>query len=61
MAYESIAGIISPMVTPFDAEGRIDEQAFRAEARYLVIIDKIAATPPDYPRRSGVPARRPLR
>jgi 16S rRNA (guanine527-N7)-methyltransferase len=32
-----------------------------AEARYLVILDKIAATPPDYPRRTGLPARRPLR
>jgi 16S rRNA (guanine527-N7)-methyltransferase len=32
-----------------------------AETRYLVIIDKIAATPERYPRRSGVPAKRPLR
>lgn len=31
-----------------------------AEERYLVIIDKIAATPPNYPRRVGVPARKPL-
>jgi 4-hydroxy-tetrahydrodipicolinate synthase len=31
-----IAGIIPPAVTPFDPEGRIDEQAHRAEVRHLV-------------------------
>ena len=31
-----------------------------AEDRYLVIIDKIAATPPGYPRRVGIPAKKPL-
>ncbi len=31
-----------------------------AEERYLVIIDKIAATPIKYPRRVGIPAKRPL-
>ena len=31
-----------------------------AEERYLVIIDKIAATPPNYPRRVGIPAKKPL-
>ena len=31
-----------------------------AEERYLVMIDKIAATPPNYPRRVGVPAKKPL-
>jgi len=31
-----------------------------AEDRYLVIIDKIAATPPPYPRRAGIPEKRPL-
>jgi 16S rRNA (guanine527-N7)-methyltransferase len=31
-----------------------------ADDRYLVLIDKIAATPQDYPRRVGVPAKRPL-
>jgi 16S rRNA (guanine527-N7)-methyltransferase len=31
-----------------------------ADDRYLVIIDKIAATPPAYPRRVGVPAKNPL-
>ncbi len=31
-----------------------------AEERYLVVIDKIAATPPNYPRRVGVPGKKPL-
>ena len=31
-----------------------------AEERYLVIADKIAATPQQYPRRVGVPAKKPL-
>lgn len=31
------------------------------EEHYLVIIDKVAATPPKYPRQVGIPAKRPLR
>jgi 16S rRNA (guanine527-N7)-methyltransferase len=31
-----------------------------AEERYLVVIDKIAATPNGYPRKVGVPAKHPL-
>lgn len=31
-----------------------------AEERFLVVIEKIAATPPSYPRRVGVPAKKPL-
>lgn len=31
-----------------------------AEVRYLVVVDKAAATPANYPRRVGVPAKRPL-
>ena len=30
------------------------------EDRYLVIVDKIAPTPEKYPRRVGIPAKRPL-
>jgi 16S rRNA (guanine527-N7)-methyltransferase len=30
------------------------------ETRYLVVIEKTAGTPPEYPRRAGLPARRPL-
>jgi 16S rRNA (guanine527-N7)-methyltransferase len=32
-----------------------------AEARYLVVYAKVAATPPVYPRRAGVPAKAPLK
>jgi 16S rRNA (guanine527-N7)-methyltransferase len=31
-----------------------------AEERYLVVVDKLAATPPGYPRRVGLPAKKPL-
>jgi 16S rRNA (guanine527-N7)-methyltransferase len=31
-----------------------------AETRYLVVVDKVAATPDKYPRRSGVPSKRPI-
>ena len=30
------------------------------EDRYLVLVDKIAATPPNYPRKAGVPAKQAL-
>jgi 16S rRNA (guanine527-N7)-methyltransferase len=31
------------------------------EERYLVVVDKVAATPPRYPRRVGIPSKRPLK
>jgi 16S rRNA (guanine527-N7)-methyltransferase len=31
-----------------------------AEERYLIVVDKVATTPPGYPRRVGLPARRPI-
>ena len=31
-----------------------------AEQRYLVVVEKIAATPSAYPRRAGMPAKKPL-
>jgi len=31
-----------------------------ADNRHLVVIEKIAATPPSYPRRPGMPGKRPL-
>ncbi|MCC6538705.1 MAG: dihydrodipicolinate synthase family protein [Bryobacterales bacterium] len=34
--YEHIGGIIPPLVTPFRADGSIDEQMHRAEVRYMV-------------------------
>ncbi len=30
------------------------------EERHLVLVDKVAATPPAYPRRPGTPAKKPL-
>lgn len=32
-----------------------------AETRYLVLVRKLAPTPAEYPRRTGVPSKRPLR
>ena len=31
------------------------------EERYLVLVDKIAATPPGYPRKPGIPSKTPLK
>ncbi len=31
-----------------------------ADDRYLVLVDKVAATPPKYPRNAGIPAKMPL-
>ncbi|MFC1941968.1 16S rRNA (guanine(527)-N(7))-methyltransferase RsmG [Chloroflexota bacterium] len=31
-----------------------------ADNRFLVVIDKLQATPPEYPRRPGVPTKRPI-
>jgi 16S rRNA (guanine527-N7)-methyltransferase len=31
-----------------------------AEDRYLVVVDKVAATPPKYPRKPGIPSKKPL-
>ncbi|MBI4188472.1 MAG: 16S rRNA (guanine(527)-N(7))-methyltransferase RsmG [Chloroflexi bacterium] len=38
---------------------RIDLAEFNDE-RQLIVIDKVSATPDQYPRRTGVPAKRPL-
>lgn len=31
-----------------------------ADDRYLVVVDKVAATPSKYPRKTGIPAKQPL-
>ena len=46
--------------------GRVDqlipiELPTVVESRYLVVVVKIAATPDKYPRRPGIPAKRPLK
>ncbi len=38
---------------------RIDLDEF-SDKRFLVVIDKVSPTPEKYPRRPGVPAKRPL-
>jgi 16S rRNA (guanine527-N7)-methyltransferase len=52
-AIETLGGRLRRLV-PVELQGL-------AETRYLVIIDKTAATPEKYPRRPGMPAKRPLR
>ena len=32
-----------------------------AETRYLVVVDKMAATPDKYPRRPGMPRKSPIK
>jgi 16S rRNA (guanine527-N7)-methyltransferase len=44
-------GKITPLLAPLAAE---------ADAHYLVVIEKTAPTPQAYPRRPGIPAKRPL-
>ncbi len=39
--YEPIYGIVPPVTTPFRPDGTIDEQALRAEARYMVETAKV--------------------
>ncbi len=31
-----------------------------SDERYLIIIDKVSPTPPQYPRRPGIPSKRPI-
>jgi 16S rRNA (guanine527-N7)-methyltransferase len=51
-AIETLGGRLS-IVEKVGAEGLDDE-------RYLVVVDKIRATPEKYPRRPGMPEKRPL-
>lgn len=46
--------------------GRVEELAkvvvpFLQAERYLVVVEKVAETPPQYPRKAGLPAKRPLK
>ena len=38
---------------PINLPGVVDD-------RYLVLVDKVAATPPKYPRKAGIPMKTPL-
>jgi 16S rRNA (guanine527-N7)-methyltransferase len=40
-------------VIPVHLPGVVDD-------RYLILVDKVAATPPKYPRKPGIPAKQPL-
>lgn len=40
-------------ITPITLPGVVEE-------RFLVVYDKVAASPPQYPRRTGIPAKSPL-
>jgi len=40
-------------VIPVNLPGVVDD-------RYLILVDKVAATPPKYPRNPGIPAKQPL-
>ena len=37
----------------------VDIEEFR-DKRWLIVIDKVKPTPPEYPRRPGIPAKRPI-
>jgi 4-hydroxy-tetrahydrodipicolinate synthase len=39
--FEHIYGIIPPMTTPFHADGTLDEDTMRTEARYLIEVAKV--------------------
>ena len=38
----------------------VDMEEFRGERRSLVVVDKVSDTPDRYPRRAGMPRKRPL-
>ena len=49
-AIEALGGEIRATIAPDDSESR----------RTLLVIEKVAPTPARYPRRAGIPAKRPL-
>lgn len=49
-----LLGGLSAEVVPVRVPGLLDE-------RNLIVIEKLAATPEDYPRRVGVPAKKPIK
>jgi 16S rRNA (guanine527-N7)-methyltransferase len=51
-AIEILGGKLEQLI-PVNLPGVVDD-------RYLVVVEKIAATPPNYPRKPGVPAKQPL-
>ena len=51
-AMKVLGGKLKQLI-PVNLPGVVDD-------RYLILIDKIAATPPKYPRKPGIPAKQPL-
>jgi 16S rRNA (guanine527-N7)-methyltransferase len=51
-AIKLLGGEVRQLI-PVTLPGVVDE-------RHLVLIDKVAATPPGYPRKPGIPAKKPL-
>ncbi len=51
-AIEVMGGVLREIM-PVELEGLND-------GRYLVIIDKVNTSPPGYPRRPGMPVKRPV-
>ena len=61
LAKESVKKLMLGTSWVVGLENRPIEELFPTqEERYLVIIEKIAATPDQLPRRVGIPAKRPL-
>jgi 16S rRNA (guanine527-N7)-methyltransferase len=52
-AVEALGGRLNRIV-----DVRLDELP---DARTLIVIEKTRSTPSEYPRRSGLPAKKPLR
>ncbi len=51
-AMKLLGGKLKQLV-PINLPGVVDD-------RYLVLVDKVAATPPKYPRKAGIPMKTPL-
>lgn len=43
-----------------DILGGILKEKIKVSSGYIVVIEKIKSTPKDYPRRAGIPAKKPL-
>ena len=56
-AIETLGGEIRGVLGP---DGALDDPNRSESRRTLLVIDKIAPTPDRYPRRAGIPSKRPL-
>jgi 16S rRNA (guanine527-N7)-methyltransferase len=51
-AMKVLGGKLKQLI-PVNLPGVVDD-------RYLILVDKVAATPPKYPRKPGIPTKQPL-